>query len=139
MMRICWPRVLFCVALSSVAFVPVQAFATLEENGIEMDTVVLGALDKVTARVNTLKGIVGSPVRFGTLESVAQTCITTPPEDPPESAVFMEIFQVQEVDEEEQLFSGWMFASSPALSAMDHPVYDVWVLGCESSRSSNSR
>ena len=114
------------------------AHAGLEENGIEMDTVVLGALDKVTARVNTLKGLVGMPVKFGTLEIQAETCITTPPEDPPESASFLQIFQIQEDKDEQQVFSGWMFASSPALSAMDHPVYDVWVLGCEDSSRSSS-
>ena len=112
--------------------------ADLDEDGITMDTVVLGALDKVTARVNTLKGSVGLPVKFGTLEIVAQTCVTTPPEDPPESAAFLQIFQVQEDREEQQVFGGWMFASSPALSAMDHPVYDIWVLGCEDSTSSSS-
>ena len=123
-------------ALSFVATFP--AHAALEENGIEMDTVVLGALDKVTARVNTLKGLVGMPVKFGTLEITAETCVTTPPEDPPESASFLQIFQIQEDRGEQQVFSGWMFASSPALSAMDHPVYDIWVLGCEDSSSSSS-
>ncbi len=120
---------------ATVAF---SALAALDENGIAMDIVVLGALDKVTARVNTLKGLVGTPVKFGMLEIVAQTCVTTPPEDPPESAAFMEIYQVQEGEEEQQVFSGWMFASSPALSALDHPVYDVWVLGCEASTPSSS-
>lgn len=115
-----------------------SAHAILDDNGIPMDTVVLGALDKVTARVNTLKGPVGLPVKFGTLEIVAKTCVTTPPEDPPESAAFLQIFQIQEDKEEQQVFGGWMFASSPALSAMDHPVYDVWVLGCEDSTRSNS-
>ncbi len=122
----------------SLCTVAVSAPAALNDNGITMDTVVLGALDKVTARVNTLKGPVGLPVKFGTLEIVAQTCVTTPPEDPPESAAFLQIFQIQEDKEEQQVFGGWMFASSPALSAMDHPVYDVWVLGCEDSARSKS-
>ena len=115
-----------------------SALAAPDEDGITMDTIVLGALDKVTARANTLKGLVGMPVKFGTLKIVAQTCIMTPPEDPPESAAFMEIYQVQEGEEEDEVFSGWMFASSPALSALDHPVYDVWVLGCENSTRSSS-
>jgi hypothetical protein len=123
-------------ALSLTTALP--TYAAIDENGLEMDTVVLGALDKVTARVNTLKGPVGMPVKFGTLEIMAQICITTPPEDPPESAAFIQIFQVQEGRDEQQVFGGWMFASSPALSAMDHPVYDVWVLGCEDSTISNS-
>ncbi len=114
------------------------ALAASDDTSITMDTVVLGALDKVTARVNTLKGPVGLPVKFGTLEIVAQTCVTTPPEEPPESAAFVNIFQVQEDKERQQIFGGWMFASSPALSALDHPVYDVWVLGCEDRIRSKS-
>jgi len=128
----------YLISGALILIIAFSAQAALDENGVEMDTVILGALDKVTARVNTLKGPVGMPVKFGTLEITAQTCITTPPEDPPESAAFIQIFQVQKGKEEQQVFGGWMFASSPALSAMDHPVYDVWVLGCEDSTISNS-
>ena len=100
---------------------------------IAMDTVVLGGLDKVAARVNTVTSKVGAPVMFGTLEIVARTCVTRPPEETPENAAFLEVFESQPGKEKQKLFSGWMFGSSPALSALDHPVYDVWVLGCESS------
>ena len=110
---------------------------------IPMDTIVLGGLDKVGGRVNNFSGKVGVPMTFGTLEIVARTCVTRPPEETPENAAFLEIFQMQEgtgpVTEKKKIFSGWMFASSPALSALDHPVYDVWVLRCESSAASKSR
>lgn len=110
---------------------------------IPMDTIVLGGLDKVGGRVNNFSGHVSVPMTFGTLEIVARTCVTRPPEETPENAAFLEIFQLQEgtgpVVEKKKIFSGWMFASSPALSALDHPVYDVWVLRCESSAASKSR
>ena len=110
---------------------------------IPMDTIVLGGLDKVGGRVNNFSGQVGVPMTFGTLEIVARTCVTRPPEETPENAAFLEIFQMQDgsgpVTEKKKIFSGWMFASSPALSALDHPVYDVWVLRCESSAASKSR
>ncbi len=105
---------------------------------IPMDTIVLGGLDKVAARVNTITGTVGSPVTFGTLEIIAKTCVTRPPEETPENAAFVEIYELQDKKEKRKVFSGWMFASSPALSALDHPVYDVWVLRCESSTASKS-
>ncbi len=118
----------------------VPAFAT----DIPMDTIVLGGLDKVGGRVNTFSGKVGTPMAFGTLEIVARTCVTHPPEETPENAAFVEIFQMQDgsvaaAKEKKKIFSGWMFGSSPALSALDHPVYDVWVLRCESSAASKSR
>ena len=105
---------------------------------IPMDTIVLGGLDKVAARVNTVRGKVGEPITFGTLEIVAKTCVTRPPEETPENAAFLEISQLLDGGKKEKVFSGWMFASSPALSALDHAVYDVWVLRCEDSRASKS-
>jgi hypothetical protein len=110
------------------------AFAT----DIPMDTVVFGNLDKVTGRVNTMTGQIGAPVKFGTLEIVTRACFTHPPEEPPENAAFVEIFDTPEQGEKKKVFGGWMFGSSPALSALDHPVYDVWVLRCESSKASKS-
>jgi hypothetical protein len=114
-----------------------SAFAT----DIPMENIVLGGLDKVGGRVNTFGGKVGTPMQFGTLEIVARTCVTHPPEEPPENAAFLEIFQLQDGNkgEKKKVFSGWMFGSSPALSALDHPVYDVWVLRCESNAASKSR
>jgi len=99
---------------------------------IEGNTVVLQGLDKVTARVWTFDAPVGETVRFGTLEIHPRFCNRTPPEEPPEVKAFIEIQEVREGEEKSMLFSGWMFASSPALNALEHPVYDVWVLGCKS-------
>ncbi len=92
---------------------------------------VLRALDKITARVTTIEAPIGQPVRFGTLELVARTCSKRPPEEPPDSVVFLEIDEVRKNQGRVRLFSGWMFASSPALSALEHPVYDVWVIDCK--------
>lgn len=105
---------------------------------IPMDTVVFGNLDKVTGRVNTMSGAIDAPIRFGTLEIVTRSCFTRPPEEPPENAAFVEIYDIPEKGEKQRVFSGWMFGSSPALSALDHPVYDVWVLRCDSSKASSS-
>lgn len=106
------------------------------------DGAVLQGLDKVTARVSRLEAPVDKPVRFGTLEVFVRTCFETPPEEPPESAAFIEIYEARPGEERVRVFSGWMFASSPALSAMEHPVYDVWVVDCmndASSAASSSR
>ena len=91
---------------------------------------VLQGLDKVTARVSTFEIPIGISVRFGTLQILARACDRTPPEYPPESAAYLEIFEMKPGERRNALFAGWMFASSPALSALEHPVYDVWVLDC---------
>jgi hypothetical protein len=91
---------------------------------------VLQGLDKVTARVSTFSAPIGLPVRFGTLEIVAETCVKKPPEEPPETAAFLEIYESKPDQERQTLFSGWMFASSPGLNPLEHPVYDVWLKDC---------
>ncbi len=91
---------------------------------------VLQGLDKVTARVSAIEAPLNRVVRFGTLEITVRACHKTPPEEPPESAAFLEIRDVKPGEQGIDLFVGWMFASSPALSALEHPVYDVWVLDC---------
>ena len=92
---------------------------------------VLQGLDKITARISKLEAPVGKAVTFGTLTINVRACNKRPPEEPPESAAFLQIDEKRAGDTHAQrIFSGWMFASSPALSALEHPVYDVGVLDC---------
>jgi hypothetical protein len=90
---------------------------------------VLQALDKITARVKRLPVHVGQVGKFGTLSILVDACRKAPPEDSPESAAFLKITDGKS-DTPQTVFSGWMFASTPALSAMDHPVYDISVVDC---------
>jgi len=93
--------------------------------------VLLRGLDKITARITTFEAPLEREVSFGTLRILAHTCRKRPPEETPEVAVFLEIEEERPgVEGRITLFSGWMFASSPALSALEHPVYDVWVIDC---------
>ena len=87
-------------------------------------------LDKVTARVSAFEAPVDGEVRFGTLAIRVRACLETPPTEAPESAAFLEIRDVGPSAGGDTGFKGWMFASSPALSALEHPVSDVWVVGC---------
>ncbi|MBI3514651.1 MAG: DUF2155 domain-containing protein, partial [Proteobacteria bacterium] len=91
---------------------------------------VLQGLDKVTARVSTFAAPIGLPVRFGTLDIVADTCVKKPPEEPPETAAFLDIYEHKSDQAPQKIFSGWMFASSPGLNPLEHPVYDVWLKDC---------
>ena len=124
-----WLRVAAGTVLAAAASVGGNAVA---ETG---DIAVLRALDKVTARISTIEAPVGQPVAFGTLQIIARTCEKRPPEEPPEAAAFLQVEESRPNEVPVTVFRSWMFASSPAVSAMDHPIYDIWVLDCLSSAS----
>lgn len=94
---------------------------------------VLRALEKVTARITDLEAPIDQVVAFHSLAIKVRTCNKRPPEETPETTVFIEIDERRPSGETVRLFSGWMFASSPGLSALEHPVYDVWVIDCKMS------
>lgn len=104
--------------------------AEIEESMESYPAVRLRALDKITARTVSFEVEVGKTVKFGDIYIRPQTCKEPPPIEEPESSAFLQIWEQPEEASAKWIFSGWMFASSPALSAMDHPVYDVWVLDC---------
>ena len=104
--------------------------AESEESMESYPAVRLRALDKITARTVSFEVEVGKTVKFGDIYIRPQTCKEPPPIEEPESSAFLQIWEQPEEANAKWIFSGWMFASSPALSAMDHPVYDVWVLDC---------
>lgn len=87
-------------------------------------------LDKVTAKISSLEAEVGLPTVLGPLTITVRTCKTTPPEEPPETSVYLEIDESRE-NKTERLFSGWMFASSPGLNGLEHSVYDLWPESCK--------
>ena len=128
----------FAVGLPVAAVLAVAGGAGGAPAYKEMDTAVLQGLDKITARISTFEAPIDDPVSFGSLEIVVRTCQETPPEEPPESAAFLEIEDARPDSPSVRVFTGWMFASSPAISAMEHPVYDVWIVDCRNSSSSDS-
>lgn len=104
------------------------SFATSYE---EYPSIKLRSLDKITARTLTFDAQVGNTVKFGDIYIKIQTCRKPPPVEKNESAAFLQIWQVNKIKKESKwIFSGWMFASSPALSGMNNSVYDVWVIDC---------
>lgn len=111
--------------------------------------VVLRALDKITGNSTDLQSRVGDEIEFGRLQITVRACYQAPPEDTPESAAYLEVVTTTPEERERlpgaqddtsaasrqagEIFSGWMFASSPGLNALDHPTYDVWVISCRTS------
>jgi len=90
----------------------------------------LRGLDKITARTTTFSLARDKTRTFGTIKVTLRACRENPPTETPESAAFLEIVDQRPDSPPTPVFSGWMFSSSPALSAMEHPIYDVWVLSC---------
>ena len=100
---------------------------------------VMRALDKITGKTATFEAKVGATVTFERLEIVVRRCQESPPSRIFEQAAFLQIFEKKAKTEQRQrVFSGWMFASNPALSAMDHPTYDVWLLSCKNASNSSA-
>jgi hypothetical protein len=99
-------------------------------NMTEYPKVRLRSIDKITARTMTFDANVGATLKFGSIFIKILSCQKPDIQDRPEAASFLQIWEITANDESKWIFSGWMFASSPALSAMDHPIYDVWVMDC---------
>jgi hypothetical protein len=101
---------------------------------------VLQGLDKTTARVSRFDAPVDQSVRFGTLVITVRACVKKPPEEEPNTAAFLIIDEVRPGDangvESKRVFSGWMFASTPAISALEDPIYDINVLDCKDATTS---
>jgi hypothetical protein len=93
-------------------------------------TAELALLDKVTARTSAVAVPVGSETRFGTLAIAVARCVRRPPEEPAESAAWITVTDARAEAGAAPAFRGWMFATSPALNPLQHPIYDVRVVGC---------
>ena len=106
----------------------------------EMEIVVLKTIDKVSAYTRTFEIPVEKTVKFGaSLFIKARACRKALPIEKPESAAFLQIWEKNpEKEKADWVFSGWMFASNPSISAMEHAVYDVWVVDCKNNLTSES-
>ena len=132
-------RAVFLIVAMFPALALAAAVPTDKSAGRTPGTVaVLNALDKITARISRLEAPLDTPVRFEALEITLRACVATPPEEAPESTAFLEIREIKSGSEPAVVFTGWMFASSPAVSAMEHAVYDVWVIACKTASPGKS-
>lgn len=93
----------------------------------------LKALDKITGKASVIIAPLGKPVKYATLTITARTCYSTPPSETPETSAFLQIQDKRPDQPERRAFSGWMYASSPGLNSLQHPLYDVWVIACKTS------
>lgn len=90
-------------------------------------------LDKITGQIRTFDVLIDETVQFGALQLTPRVCYSRPPTEPPQTTVFVEVDEVTLDRKIQRIFTGWMFADSPGLNAVDHPIYDVWLTNCKIS------
>jgi hypothetical protein len=115
-------------ALAAVAFAAPEA---ARADKISHPIAIFDGLDKITGRIISFEVGINETVQFGALQITPRVCYSRPPTEPPQTDAFA---QVDELDEEKKLkriFSGWMFADSPGLHGVEHPIFDIWLTGCK--------
>ena len=104
---------------------------------------VFQGLDKITARIKTFEIKVGEPKKFGILDIDLQKCVYSKPLDEPESLAYVKVLDKSDkysaTKDKSSIFEGWIFASSPALNAMEHPVYDVSLISCRKDKTLSNK
>ncbi|MGB0479088.1 MAG: DUF2155 domain-containing protein [Parvibaculales bacterium] len=121
------------IAPLSIMEVPVLDIVDEDEEEAALKPMLVGSfslLHKVTAKVQKIELLSGQEYAIGDMSLTMHDCISTPPEEPPETKAFLEISEFK-AGRDKALFTGWMFASSPGINAMEHPVFDIWPLACK--------
>ncbi len=98
---------------------------------ISNPTAVFNGLDKITGRIISFEVAINETVQFGTLQITPRVCYSRPPTEQPQTDAFAQVDEIDENKKEKRIFSGWMFADSPGLHGVEHPIYDVWLTGCK--------
>jgi hypothetical protein len=97
---------------------------------------IMRGLDKITGRPTSITAQIGKPVTFATLTITARFCYSTPASETPETTAFVQVEDHRPDQPVRRVFSGWMYASSPGLNGVEHPLYDVWVISCNNAPAS---
>lgn len=98
-------------------------------------TAVFAGLDKITGRIISFDVAINETVQFGALQMTPRVCYSRPPTEAPNTDAFVEVDEVTLQGEIKRIFTGWMFAASPGLHAVEHPIYDVWITDCKGGQS----
>jgi hypothetical protein len=121
------------IAPLSIMEVPMLDIDDEDEDEAALKPMLVGSfslLHKVTAKVQKIELLSGQEYAIGDMSLTMHDCVSTPPEEPPETKAFLEISEFK-AGRDKALFTGWMFASSPGINAMEHPVFDIWPLACK--------
>jgi hypothetical protein len=115
---------------SQPAEVPVEQ---KPEQRIANPTAVFSGLDKITGRIFPFEVAIDETVQFGALQVTPRACFTRPPTEPQNTTGFVEVDEITLDGKMRRIFSGWMFAASPGLNAVEHAIYDAWLVDCKNA------
>jgi hypothetical protein len=118
-------RFALAVILLGAAFIS-SASAERLKNPVAL----FAGLDKITGTITTFDVAIDETKRFGSLVVRPRVCYSRPPEEEPKTTSFVEVDEIGLNQKKHRIFTGWMFAESPGLNAVEHPVYDVWLTAC---------
>lgn len=115
----------------SAVIVIVLGCGAASADKIKNSVAVFSGLDKITGRIISFEAKIDETVQFGSLQVTPRVCYSRPQTEAPQTDGFAEVDEVQANKDFKRIFSGWMFASSPGLHGIEHPVYDVWLTDCK--------
>ena len=123
----------FVSAIGPLALVLAFMASPAQAEKIANPVAVFAGLDKITGRIISFDVYINETVQFGALQVTPRVCYTRPPSEQPQTDAFVQVDEITLARKVKRIFSGWMFASSPGLHAVDHAVYDVWLTDCKTS------
>jgi len=98
---------------------------------IKNSVAVFSGIDKITGRIISFDVYVDETVQFGALQVTPRVCYSRPITEKPKTTSFLEVDEITLDRNIRRIFTGWMFADSPGLNAVEHPVYDIWLTNCK--------
>ena len=122
-------RLLRAALLAAVAVV--LPFQGLANEKIANRVAVFSGIDKITGRIHTFDVYIDETVQFGALQVTPRVCYSRPDTETPKTTTFVEVDEITLDSNIRRIFTGWMFADSPGLNAVEHPVYDIWLKDCK--------
>ena len=105
---------------------------------IQNTVAVFSGIDKITGRIITFDVYIDETVQFGALQVTPKVCYSRPSTEAPKTTSFIEVDEITLERKIRRIFTGWMFADSPGLNAVEHPIYDVWLVNCKMDSSVNA-
>ena len=116
---------------NSFAQIKSEPLPPADSGKIENRVAVFSGLDKITGRIITFDVYIDETVQFGALQVTPRVCFSRPITETPKTTSFLEVDEITLDRKIRRIFSGWMFADSPGLNAIEHPVYDIWLKDCK--------
>lgn len=132
-MKLDFLKVLSISAISAVTIVFPASHSHSQEDASRIENAVaeFSGIDKITGRIITFDVYIGETVQFGALQVTPRICYSRPISETPKTTSFIEVDEITLDRKIRRIFTGWMFADSPGLNAVEHSIYDVWLNDCK--------